>query len=151
LETKNKEHGPLTQGTNGQDKDQWLESLEFILQSVLKDREPEKVNLALEKVHQELHPLERDGDGGQGQLDHERRRPHLDLRLGGDALRGGVQPFFRGRTEIFPATWFISRATPRRAFMRGRFSKAGWTSGICRISGRNSPRAAGCRRIRIRI
>jgi pyruvate dehydrogenase E1 component len=54
LETKNKEHGPLTQGTNGQDKDQWLESLEFILQSVLKDREPEKVNLALEKVHARL-------------------------------------------------------------------------------------------------
>jgi pyruvate dehydrogenase E1 component len=59
--------------------------------------------------------------------------------------------FFRGATENFPATSFIFRATPRRACMRGRFLKAGWTSGICKISGRNSPKAAGCRRIRIRI
>jgi pyruvate dehydrogenase E1 component len=59
--------------------------------------------------------------------------------------------FFRGARRISPATWFIFRATPRRACMRGRFSKAGWMNGICRISGRNSPRAAVCRRIRIRI
>ena len=102
--------------------------------------------------HQELHPLERDGDGGEGEFDHKRRRAYLDVRLVGDALRSGVQSFFpRARRKIFPATSFIFRVTPRRACMRARFSKAGWTSSICKISGRNSPRAAGCRRIRIRI
>ena len=33
--------------------------------------------------------------------------------------------FFAARRRIFRATWFIFRATPRRAFMRARFSKAG--------------------------
>ena len=56
-------------------------------------------------------------------------RPHLDLCLERDALRSGFQPFLprRQRTSI-SATWFISKATPRRAIMRARFSKAGWTS-----------------------
>jgi pyruvate dehydrogenase complex dehydrogenase (E1) component len=47
------------------------------------------------------------------------------VRLVGHALRGGFNHFFRGARMIFPATWFIFRATPRRACMRARFSKAG--------------------------
>jgi len=54
VEPENKEQERLTQGTNGRDGDQWLDSLEFILQSVLKDKEPEKVSLALEKVGERL-------------------------------------------------------------------------------------------------
>ena len=43
-----------------------------------------------------------------------------------------LQPFFpRRATAILPATWFISRATLRRAFMRAPFWKAGWTNSIC--------------------
>ena len=45
--------------------------------------------------------------------------------------------FFRGARTIFPATRFISRATPRRECMRAPISKAVWTSRICKISGRN--------------
>ena len=56
----------------------------------------------------------------------------------------GLQSFFpRARRKIFPATWFIFRATPRRAFMRAPFWKAGWTKRICKISARNWPKAAG--------
>ncbi len=41
---------------------------------------------------QEPGPLECAGDGGPGEQGRRRhRRPHLDLRLGGDALRGGLQ------------------------------------------------------------
>jgi pyruvate dehydrogenase E1 component len=54
VETKSKKPEQATQGTNGQDDEQWLDSLEFILQSVLKDTEPEKVALALEKVNERL-------------------------------------------------------------------------------------------------
>ena len=84
--------------------------------------------------------------------DHSGRRAHLDLRLVGDALRGGLQPFLpRRATDDFPGdmVYFQGHAAP--GIMRGRFWKAGWTSGICKISARNWPRAAGCRRIRIRI
>ncbi len=54
VETENTERTPLTQpgGTNG--NEQWLDSLEFILQSVLKDRQPEKIAEALEKVNARL-------------------------------------------------------------------------------------------------
>jgi len=54
VETKSKQLKEVTQGTNGQDNDQWLDSLEFILQSVLKDKEPEKVAVALEKLNERL-------------------------------------------------------------------------------------------------
>ena len=54
METKSKQLKEVTQGTNGQDNDQWLDSLEFILQSVLKDKEPEKVAVALEKLNERL-------------------------------------------------------------------------------------------------
>ena len=44
--------------------------------------------------HQEPRALERDGDGRARQPAVGRhRRPHLDLRLGGDALRDRLQPF----------------------------------------------------------
>ena len=51
---ENTEQGSLTQGKDGQENEQWLDSLEFILQSVLKDRQPDKVALALEKVNVRL-------------------------------------------------------------------------------------------------
>ena len=78
-------------------------------------------------AHQEHHPLERHGDGGAGQPHEPRhRRAHLDLRLGRHALRGRLQPFLpRQQREQPPATRSTSRATPRRASTRGRFSRAG--------------------------
>ena len=36
--------------------------------------------------------LERDGDGRARQQGHQRRRPHRELRVGGDALRHRLQP-----------------------------------------------------------
>ncbi len=52
--------------------------------------------------------------------------------------------FFRGaHGRCSSATWFISRATRRRAFTRARFWKAGWTSSTCRISARNLPKGGG--------
>ena len=75
------------------------------------------------------HALERHGDGGEGQLHHQRRRAHLDLRLVGDALRSGAESFFpRPHGGFSRRPWFIFKATPRRACMRGPFSKAGWTN-----------------------
>ena len=45
-------------------------------------------------AHQESDPLERDGHGGAGQqIRRQHRRPHLHLRLAGDAARSGLQPF----------------------------------------------------------
>ena len=62
----------------------------------------------------------------------------------------GFNHFFRGRTRrISPATWSISRATPRPAFTRARSWKAASTNSTCRISARNWPRAAGSPPIRI--
>jgi len=52
---------------------------------------------------------------------------------------------------ISPGTLFISRATLRPVFMPAHFSNVASTSGICKISARNSPKAAGCRLIRILI
>ncbi len=53
MESDNKEHQVLSQG-NGTDKDQWLDSLEFVLSSVLKDRESEGVPLLLDKLTSRL-------------------------------------------------------------------------------------------------
>ncbi len=58
--------------------------------------------------------------------------------------------FFRGRTEHFPGDMIYFQGTRRRAFTPARFLKAGLTKNTCNISARNSRRAAGCRRIRIR-
>jgi pyruvate dehydrogenase E1 component len=54
METENKEPESLTQGRNGRGDDGWLASLEFILQTVLKDREPGNIALALERVNEHL-------------------------------------------------------------------------------------------------
>ena len=40
-----------------------------------------------------LRALERDGGGAAREQGHQRRRPHRELRLGGDALRHRLQPF----------------------------------------------------------
>ena len=78
--------------------------------------------------HQEPGALERDGDGGARQPAVGRhRRPHLHVRLGGDAVRDRLQPFLpRQRDE--PAatpTSSTSRVMPSpgiyaRAFLEGR-------------------------------
>ena len=48
------------------------------------------------------------------------RRPHLDLRLGGHAVRSRLQPLLPRRgAPTTPATTFIFRATPRPAFTPG--------------------------------
>ena len=76
--------------------------------------------------HPRLHPLERGGDGGQGQQARRRhRRPPLDVRLLGRALRGRLQPLLprQGRRPA-PATTSTSRATPRPASTPGRSSRA---------------------------
>ena len=80
---------------------------------------------------QEPRPLERRGDGGareQGRGRH--RRPHLDLRLGGDALRGRLQPFLprpatrvgrRRRRHLLPGArgaGHLRPRLPRRAHRR---------------------------------
>ncbi len=44
-------------------------------------------------AHPPLRALERDGRGGAREQGHQRRRPHRELRLGGDALRHRLQPF----------------------------------------------------------
>ena len=69
------------------------------------------------------------------QRERGHRRPHLDLRLVGDALRGRLQPLLprqgaRGRA----ATSSTSRATPRRACTRAPSSKAGSRSSSSRTS-----------------
>jgi pyruvate dehydrogenase E1 component len=51
VETKHTERSPLTQSTGTNGNEQWLDSLEFLLQSVLKDKQPEKIAQALENVN----------------------------------------------------------------------------------------------------
>ena len=65
--------------------------------------------------HQEPGALERAGDGRPRQSRVGRhRRPHLDVRVGGDAVRSGVQPLLprQGRRRATP-TSSTSRATRR--------------------------------------
>ena len=54
VESQNTERSPLTQTAGANGNEQWLDSLEFILQSVLKDKQPEKIAQALEKVNARL-------------------------------------------------------------------------------------------------
>ena len=54
METENKEPESLAQGRNGRGDDAWLASLDFILQTALKDKEPGSVARALEKVNEHL-------------------------------------------------------------------------------------------------
>ena len=67
------------------------------------------------------------GDGGareQGGRRH--RRPHLDLRLGGDAVRSRLQSLLPRPRRAATATSSTSRATPRPASTRAPSSKAGF-------------------------
>ena len=78
------------------------------------------------------------------------RRPHLDLRLGGDALRGRLQPLLpRQGRRTATATSSTSRATPRPASTRARSSKAGCRREAAQLPPASWRRAAACRRIRI--
>ena len=54
METEHTEPESLTQGKNGKGNDGWMASLEFILQTALKDKEPGNIALALEKVSKHL-------------------------------------------------------------------------------------------------
>ena len=66
-----------------------------------------------------LRALERDGDGRAREQGHQRRRPHRQLRLGGDAVRRRLQPLLaRAVRRRTAATCSTSRATRRRASMR---------------------------------
>ena len=62
----------------------------------------------------------------------------------------GFNHFFRGHDERPTATSSTSRATPRPASTRARFSKAASTKRSSRTSAASCSRAAACRRIRIR-
>jgi len=54
METEHTEPESLTQGKNGKGNDGWMASLEFILQTALKDKEPGNIALALEEVSKHL-------------------------------------------------------------------------------------------------
>ena len=72
-------------------------------------------------AHQEPGPLERAGDGGEGEQGRRRdRRPHLDLRVGGHALRSRLQPLLQGqgrrsrrRHHLLPGTRGAGHLRPR--------------------------------------
>ena len=74
-----------------------------------------------------LPALERRGHGApRAAPRHRRRRPHLHLRLGRDALRGRLQPLLpRARTTPAAATRSSSRATPPPACTPAPTSRAG--------------------------
>ena len=50
-------------------------------------------------AHPPLHPVERHGARPPRQPEHQRRRPHRQLRLGGDALRRRLQPLLARRHQ----------------------------------------------------
>ena len=59
--------------------------------------------------HPLVRALERDGDGAAREQAHQRRRPHRELRVGGDALRRRLQPLLaravreaRRRPRVLP-------------------------------------------------
>ena len=96
-------------------------------------------------AHQEPRPLERDGDGGPRQPDRRRhRRPHLDVRLGGHAVRSRLQPLLpraRAMDGDGDQIYFQGHASPgiyARAFLEGR-SRASSS----RTSAASCSRAAG--------
>ena len=76
-----------------------------------------------------LRPLERHGDGRAGQQGILRtRRPHRELRVGGDALRRRLQPFLARADETHGGdlVYFQGHASPgiyARAFLEGRLSE----------------------------
>ena len=81
-------------------------------------------------AHPHADPLERDGDGGARQQGVLRaRRPHRELPVGGDALRGRLQPLLaRAVARSTAATSSSSRATRApgiyaRAFLEGRLTE----------------------------
>ena len=100
----------------------------------------------IERRIRRLHPLERGGDGRQGQQAADgHRRPPVDLRQLGGALRGRASTTSSAaRTTASPATTSTSRATPRPASTPGRSSRAGsprtssttsaarWAAAACR-------------------
>ncbi len=75
-----------------------------------------------------LHALERHGHGAARQPRHQRRRPHRQLRLGGDALRHRLQPLLaralgeaRRRPRLCPGpfgAWHLCPCLPARAAHR---------------------------------
>jgi len=72
-------------------------------------------------THQKHHPLERDGDGRPRQPGARgHRRAHFDVRLGGHAVRGGLQPLFpgprgrpSGRPRLLPRPCLAGGLRPR--------------------------------------
>ena len=101
--------------------------------------------------HPLVRALERDGDGRAREQAHQRRRPHRELRVGGDALRRRLQPLLaRAVATSTAATSCSSRAIRRpgvyaRAFLLGPPDR-----GAARQLPPGSRRHAASRRIRIR-
>ena len=79
------------------------------------------------------HPLERGGHGAAGQQGVERaRRPHRQLPVGGDAVRGRLQPLLaRAAPSTTAATSSTSRGTPRRASTPARSWRAASARSSC--------------------
>ncbi len=100
-----------------------------------------------------LHPLERGDHGLPGQPPRaRRRRPHRHLRLGGQPLRGRLQPLLpRQGGRRSPATRSSSRATPRPASTPARSSRAGSARASSTASARSCrTRATACPATRTR-
>ena len=103
-------------------------------------------DLGLERRIRSLVRWNAMGDGGRGQHeDRGHRRAHLDLRLRGHALRGGVQPLPAGGRRIRAgATWCSSRGTPRRASTPAPTWSGGSARSSCTTSAASSRARAGC-------
>ena len=96
--------------------------------------------------HPRLHPLERRGDGGEGQQARRRhRRPPLHLRRRRPrSTRSASTTSSAARTTAWPATTSTSRATPRPASTPGPSSRAGSPRTSSTTSAARSA-AAACR------
>ena len=101
--------------------------------------------------HQEPRAVERDCHGAAREQERAGyRRPYLDVRVRGDAVRSRVQSFLQVRHAPAIATSCITRGMRRPASTRARFSKGASPKSSSTISAASSRRAADCRRIRIR-
>ena len=94
--------------------------------------------------HQEPRALERAGDGREGQQGRRRhRRSHLDLCLGGHALRGRLQPLLQGQGRRPRRRHHLLPGTRGARHLRARVSRR---TSLGREAGELPPRAEGGRR-----
>ena len=100
----------------------------------------------IEQQIRALRALERDGDGGAREQGHQRRRPHRELRLRGDALRRRLQPFLaravrraRRRPRLRPGP-LGARRLRARVHARAASPRSRWTTSARKSTARASRR-----------